>query len=223
MEKLIIVIGTGRCALNSFAHLLSLQNNTNSSWQMGNNPVVNWYYNDEDYELIKELFIRRNAKIVADASHYLLNYTEKLYLEFKDICDVKVVMLHRNYIEVIASYRAFLEKLIEKEECRNLWKEQDRVSLLSMPNSNYIWNLYKTFPKYKYADYIVEALGYYWDYYDKKITSLHYDYPEDFRIVDVRDLNDIEITRNQILKTFLGYENPIYKHFMKDNPNIYGG
>ena len=220
MEKLILVLGTGRCASNSFCKLLSLQNNVNATWHMGNNPIVNWYYNDEDFVLIKKLFDQRSEQIVVDVSHFLLNYAEKLMEEYQDRCEVKFLFLFREHHEMIASFRTFVSNIIEVENLRNLWKTKNRTELLSLSNSDYVWNLYNSFPNFDHADDIAECLHYYWDFYERRMNRFLNKYASNPSAINVRHLNDVTKVKKEILREFLGFEFPMYKNFREKNPNL---
>ena len=222
MEKLILGVGTGRCGMYSMSHLLSMQNGSNITWHFGNMPIINWYYNDSDFDRICYMLDNREGEYIGDVSHFLLNYISPLLDRYGD--KVRIVHLLRNYNEICMSFKNFIYKMSENVSL-NLWNSLDFsntfYNLLSMPNALYFWNLYHTFPNFDETDDMNESIRYYYDYYERAMNKLQEVCSEQIYSFYYTSLNDVQECKQ--LLTWIGWEFPLYSNIRKENPNVVGG
>ena len=222
MEKLILGVGTGRCGMYSLAHLLSMQNDSNISWHFGNMPIIDWYYNDEDFERICFMLENREGKFIGDVSHFLLNYIDSLLNKYGDI--VKIINIKRPFSETCMSFKNFIYKMSEGSNL-NLWNslnfKDTFYNLLTNSNALYFWNLYHTFPNFDETDDINESIRFYWDYYDRMVGKIKEMNPEIVYEYDVQSLNDVYLSKKML--SWLGHDTPLYSNIYRDNPNLVGG
>ena len=222
MEKLILGIGTGRCGMYSLAHLLSNQNDSNITWHFGNMPIINWYYNDDDFDRICFMLENREGKYIGDVSHFLLNYIEPLIDKYED--KVNIIHIQRKFPEVCMSFKNFIYKMSE-DSSLNFWNSLDFKNtfydLLSMPNALYFWNLYHTFPNFDQCDDINDSIQFYWDYYMRMTDKIKELYPDTLYEFSLHQLDDVYATKHML--SWLGWETPLYSNIHKENPNLVGG
>ena len=222
MENLILGIGTGRCGMYSLAHLLSMQNDSNITWHFGNMPIIDWYYNDENFNHICYMLENREGKYIGDVSHFLLNYIDSLLNKYGDI--VKIIHIKRQFSETCLSFKNFIYKMSEGYNL-NLWNslnfKNTFYDLLTNSNALYFWNLYHTFPNFDETDDINESIRFYWDYYDRMVGRIKELHPEFVYEYDFQSLNDVYLSKK--LLSWLGYETPLYSNIHRDNPNLMGG
>ncbi len=157
----------------------------------------------------------KKVDLIGDIALYYLTYVEDI-LEFNS--NVRFICLKRDKNSTVDSWirkttirrwrsktiTDFLYSIISRTPYYrefNFWQEHDRADIEKDP----IWD--KCFPKFK-AKSKKEAIGMYWDYYYEEASRMADLHSENFRIVDLNELNTNQGQQN--LLNFCGV--PEEKH-----------
>ena len=178
-KKLIFGLGTGRCGTHSLADLLNAQKNFEVTHELGDNPVLNWDFNDECLEFYLDKITNRECDYVGDVAFYLLPYVESIIDKFPD---AKFVCLKRDKQETAFSYE-------KKTSGRNHWQSHDAQLYRLCP-----WD--KCYPKYDLKIKKIEAINLYYDDYYSSVDSLLKKYPLNVCLYSMDSLNHEEKVRS---------------------------
>ena len=91
-KKLVFGLGTGRCGTHSLADLFNSQKNFEVTHELGDNPVLNWAFNDECLEFYLNKITNRQSNHVGDVAFYLLPYVEAIINQFPEDADLLAVL-----------------------------------------------------------------------------------------------------------------------------------
>tara|TARA_R110002020_G_scaffold457122_1_gene673923 strand:+ start:1759 stop:2382 length:624 start_codon:yes stop_codon:yes gene_type:complete len=180
---MIIGLGTGRCGSMSLSHLLNAQTGCGCTHEMTydfkkfivqpldiNNPEMADIYLDN--------INSRTLPIKADISLWWLNFVDQIVDKYKD--DVKFICLRRDKEQTVNSY---VKKMnINGTNGMNHVQDHDGSFYAKNP-----WDA--SYPNFE-ADSLPEALGLYWEDYYKRSEEFTKKYPNQFKLVDMLDLND---------------------------------
>jgi hypothetical protein len=183
---LIIGLGTGRCGSMSLAHLLNDQKGCACTHEMTFDyrklmvtPLD--ITNTEQADKYLESINRRMLPIKADISLWWLWFVDHIVDKYGE--DVRFLCLKRDRIETQNSYN---------KKFNNNGKPPGINPLQEHDGTEYrkdAWD--KSYPKYL-TDTRFEAIGLYWDDYYKRADEFEKKYPNQFKIVNLQDLNDYE-------------------------------
>lgn len=182
---LVIGLGTGRCGSMSLSHLLNAQDGcacthemTYDSYKFIVQPLdIN---NQIQADAYLDKINSRTLPVKADVSLWWLNFVDHIVNKYKT--NVKFVCLRRDRTETVNSY---LKKMnINGPNGMNHMQEHDGSFYAKNP-----WD--KAYPKFE-ADNIRDAVGLYWDDYYKRAEEYVNKYPNQFKLIEMQDLNDEE-------------------------------
>ena len=198
-RKFVFGLGTGCCGTASLAHLLNDQPNSFVGHELA--PILPWSTSEsarQNFSIKKWEQLNHESHLydlVGDVGSYYLPYVrflmENLETPLGNDVDFKFIILRRDKKEVIS---AFLEKL----------KRQKNNPLQNIPSVlKNEWD--NSFPKYDGVSLEVAIECYYEDYYAESRFLINR-WPENIRIYETEDLNDISKVV-EILE-FVGVEHP---------------
>ena len=159
MRKIVIGLGSGRCATMSLAHLLDSQPDSDVTHEAHALP---WDFELRIWQEQTKRFFLRRAEIIGDVGYYWINYVERL---LKKEPQVKFICLKRDRQEVIES----------------MWVHSRGLNV--HPTDDWM-RMYPRYPCDRKT-----AIGLMWDDYYKIAESLQGRYPKSFRIFDIGSLN----------------------------------
>jgi len=212
-EKIIFGIGTGRCGTMSLAQLLNEQDDSFITHEGKSDErskyhnkkfrnkcsVLPWTFNEEKFNKMWKAISSREYDVSGDVSFYWLQYVERI-LEIYPTA--KFIGLIRNKDEVIASYA-------KKTKGRNHWMPYNDSSGWIPDNE---WD--KCYPKFD-VESKQEAIGLYYDLYNKTMLKFEEKYPENVRCFAMDYLND-EDGVMEILE-FCDFDDPYVVTGIKSN------
>jgi len=172
-KQIVIGLGTGRCGTLSLAKLLNLQEKSNVTHEA--KPLIPWDKRQvEGYKYHIEKFKTDNKSLVGDVAFYWLPYIDDLCNEFPNI---KIIGLWRDRTEVVKSF-------MKKTEGLNHWMYHRGIE--------WTQNIFDfCFPKYE-ASTKGEALGLYWDEYQKTLKQEVKKRPDNVLMLHMDELNTEE-------------------------------
>lgn len=208
MKKIIIGFGTGRCGTNSLAYLLNNQHNSyitheffhidkNNKHKKNNlsGPILDWNFNYNKAEKVKQELINRNIDITGDISFYHINYINYYFENFENL---KFIHIKREKEEVVNS---FLKKTNKSNV--NRWLNNKNGYNACFPNTH-TKNITKK-----------EAISKYYDIYLNLVEKLKENIPiYEIYTNDLNDSNKIEKLLN-----FLEINNHQIPNNLKFNSN----
>jgi len=172
-KKLVFGLGTGRCGTHSLADLFNSQKNFEVTHELGDNPVLNWAFNDECLEFYLNKITNRQSNHVGDVAFYLLPYVEAIINQFPE---AKFLCLKRDRKETVFSYD-------KKTTGRNHWQSHDGKLYRFCP-----WD--KCYPKYTSEKNKTESIGLYYDDYYSLVDCLIEKHPSNISLYSMDSLND---------------------------------
>lgn len=194
----IIGLGTGRCGSMSLARLLNEQIGCSCTHEMtfdhtkyiarpldiNNKEMTNNYLNSLE---------ARTLPIKADVSLWWLNSVEDIIEKFGK--DVKFICLKRDKEQVQKSYESKFNNNGTPPGINPLQDHNGEVYRKDLWDCSY--------PKFE-ASNRLEAIGKYWDDYYKRSEEFSDKYPDQFKIINLEDLN-VPFKVHNILK-FCGFK-----------------
>lgn len=186
----ILGLGTGRCGTVSLSHLLDTQIDTISRHESIISP---WEYDESFLNKNIDLLLHRNKtfQIASDVAFYLLPYCEQIIKRYPD---TKCVCLKRDMNETADSYML-------KTPGRNHWTSP--LSLCEPEGWRDDPRYDDCYPKYYLPKY--ESICNYWEDYYLIASKLQIEYPNNFRIFDMKSTLQIESEQLKML-TFCGFK-----------------
>ncbi len=182
-KNLIFGLGTGRCGTTTLSHLLTEQESSSISHELGGAlPFLSWEKDRPSLLRFLGIIHNRSEAYVGDISFYLLPYVSDICRTFPS---AKFIVLKRDKQETISSY-------MRKTEGRNHWMNHDGTEW-----KRDIWD--KCYPKYNTSSKI-EALSSYYDEYYEACERIKND---NFFFLNTEDLND-ELKCSEMFE-FCGY------------------
>tara|TARA_R110000851_G_scaffold25240_15_gene72954 strand:- start:450 stop:1130 length:681 start_codon:yes stop_codon:yes gene_type:complete len=210
MRKFVFGLGTGCCGTSSLAWLLNSQDGAFVGHELF--PILPWstsseaqrFFADNKWEQLNHE--SHLYDIVGDVGSYYLPYARflmnnlslSLLSPAKNEIDFKFIILQRDKKEVVD---AFIEKFKRQ---KNNPLQVSKSGIQSCSAAAKIWD--KSFPKYASDASLEECVGWYWEDYYAEANYLLNEYPEHFKLYNVKDLNN----ENKVLEllNFVGVENP---------------
>lgn len=166
-QKIIIGCGTGRCGTVSLSKLLSNCSNSNIPHEM--KPIVSYDFNRMIYERFKFNILTNFKKYVGTVAPYARNVIEYLINDFPDI---KIIWITRDREKTIKSF-------IKATEEHNLWSNDCKHPFgEAVPSYNELTR--------------EEAIKKFVNEENNRAIKLENDYPNNFKIFNVEDLNTKE-------------------------------
>lgn len=177
MKNYAILIGTGRCGLNSLHYLINSCKNCSIINKINElNGIISWKFNKQDLNKTINLLNTVDNKLVGITGFYYINFITSLFTKFKN--NLKIVCIYRNKEDVIKSY------LINTEY------NKLKINLNHWKNNKYLNNEWsKCYPTYSNLSK-EKAIAKYYEIYKKKIIKLKKLYKDNIFILDVKNLNN---------------------------------
>lgn len=184
-RKFVFGMGTGCCGTSSLAYLLNSQQGAFVGHELF--PILPWSTDEEARAFfIENKWEQLNHEshlysLVGDVASYYLPYARFLMYNLdslKDEVDFKFIVLQRNKGEVVNS---FLNKF--KRQNNNPLQIKKSFSIREDK-----WD--SSFPKYDDAASIKECIEWYYDDYYAEVDFLLNQWPDNFRMYDINDLNN---------------------------------
>jgi len=196
---LIIGLGTGRCGTHSLVDVLNAQDGAAVVHE--DKPILHWDPAQENSDVIARFQTRIDrapGKITGEVALFLLGHAPALLEAFPQ---ARAVVLQRPRDEVIASFTRWVRGSARHRRHMNHWQRGAR-------RKRALWD--RAFPQFD-ALTMQEAIGLYWDWYDRHVTDLMKAYPDRVRQWTMRQaLNDPDRQREML--QWLGIENPRWHH-----------
>jgi len=208
MLKLIFGIGTGRCGTQALATFLNLQKIN----ALHERLLMPWDFDLSKLTELTDIMLKDSTSdypIVAEVNFSLLNYVRTL---MQKPFTVKVFCLKRDRDETIKSW-------LNNQKNYNLWSNENHLSFSS---GLYLKNdaLGKSFPKYDLDK--KEAIAAYYDDYYREAYALENEFPDRFRIFDMKSVLSEESVQVLLLDFLeIAEENRfihIFKNKIDDKP-----
>lgn len=192
-KKIIFGLGTGRCGTMSLSRLLSYQENSIVSHELGGLPWLSWEKQEGLFKTFIGNIFNRQSRFIGDVSFYSLPYWKNIVnLDPKS----KFIIIKRDKDETVKSY-------MKKTNGRNHWIQHDGSKWRKD-----VWD--KCYPKFE-TENKEEALELYYEHYYKMCEQI----PNELTYwIDTEDLNNKEKCL-EMLK-WCGFEEPKYA-IMKKN------
>jgi len=181
-RRLIIVLGTGHCGIEAASDVLGIQRNVSVANQEF--PVLPWSFSSTPglpEGRLSRIARENSATVYGDCNSSYLPHVDAI---LKLHPDARFVCMERSRNEVVAAF----EKQLDEDypsQCDH-WSEPVRPGTLVDPVRR------PTFPKYR-AESRREAIGLYWDEYNRRAKQLTEQFGRNFRVFDPETaLNTIE-------------------------------
>lgn len=176
MKNYVILIGTGRCGLNSLHYLINSCKNCSIANKVDElDGIISWKFNKRELNKTIDLLSSKDSELVGVTGFYYINFIIPLFTKFKD--NLKVVCIYRNKEEVVKSY------LINTEYDRL------KINLNHWQNNKYVNNEWsKCYPTYSNLSK-EKAIKKYYEVYKGKVITLKNLYKDNIFILNVKDLN----------------------------------
>ena len=178
--QIVIGLGTGRSGTVSLGQLLNAQPGAGVTHER--RPLLNWNVDQAALEVRRRQLSESEATLVGDVGYYYLPYVQKLTHQFQN---AKFVCMRRDRDLVIAS-------MLRKTGTDNLWADHDG----SEWSLNPVWDL--TMPSYGQMPK-ADAIGRYWDEYDRIARRWEAAIPERFRIFNLENTLNCEAGVHSLL------------------------
>ncbi len=179
-RQFILGMGAGQCGLNLLTEILQRQPDTKITYEQW--PVLPWK-RKPNLPGIRERLDRWNhahsETFVGDVAAFYLPYVQEA-IDFDST--IRLVCLKRPRSEMVAALTHHLD--ITCKVPTNHWSD----ALLPGWYHDPVWT--QTFPQYATSDR-TEAAGLYWDEYYQRAEEFSQRYPENFRLIDADELNDL--------------------------------
>lgn len=177
-KRIVIGLGTGRCGTDSFARLLNEQKDFKAFHE---HFFLQWDERDvvSAVLLFNHLLAQRGSRFVADVAFYWIRHVEKL---IPLIPKTKFVCLWRERQEVIDSFD-------EHSKLRNYWTSPTSKHW-DERDENVLDFMMLSFPQYDLPKR--EAIGAYWDDYDRMSRRLEKHFPGNFMRINMKDALNTE-------------------------------
>ena len=193
MNRLLLVVGSGRCGLLSLVNVLNRQPGAKVSFEEP--PLLPWKADDRG-RLIRERFARwrrtRGPGVLGDAASFYLPYLQDA-LDADP--DVRVIGLRRPREETVASFTRFLDEY--NAFPTDHWADQPGVGWQHDP----LWT--RCFPQYD-APNREDGIRRYWDEYYRTLGELAERHAGRIRIVDMAEALNTEAGQRAVLD-FAGF------------------
>ncbi len=175
-NRLLLVVGSGRCGLLSLVHVLSRQPGAKVSFEEP--PLLPWKADDRAH-LLRERFARwrrtRGDGVLGDAASFYLPYLEDALAVEPDL---RVVGLKRPREETAASFGRFLDE--SNAFPTNHWAEEPAVGWYHDPLRT------RCFPQYDFANR-EDGVRRYWDDYYRILGRMAEKHPNRIHIFDMAE------------------------------------
>ncbi len=176
-QQIVLGLGVGQCGLDFLAEILQKQHGSRITTEQ--TPILPWKQSP-DLPGIRERIARWKETcpeaIVGDVASFYLPYVEQA-IQIEPL--IRIVCLKRPRDEVV---RAFCHSLDSTRRVpTNHWSETLSVGWSHDP----LWT--QAFPQYATTDR-EEAIGLYWDEYDRRASDLAKKFPKHFLILDAAEL-----------------------------------
>jgi hypothetical protein len=192
-NRLLLIVGSGRCGLLSMVNILNRQPDAKVSYEEP--PLLPWKAGDRG-RLLRERFARwrrtRGPGVLGDAASFYLPYLEDALAVDPD---VRVIGLRQPRDETVASFGRFLDEY--NAFPTNHWAEQPALGWYHDP----LWT--RCFPQYDFADR-EECLRRYWDEYYGTLGRLAEQHPERVRVFGMEETFNTEAGQRAALD-FAGF------------------
>jgi hypothetical protein len=192
-NRLLLILGTGRCGLASQVYLLNRQLHTKATLE--ELPLLPWC-SPEPGRLIRERLARlrrsRGEGVLADAASFYLPYVEEAIAAEPD---VRIIGLRRPLEEVMASFGRFLDEW--NVHPTNHWANEPAPGWFHDP----LWT--RCFPHYNLVRR-EEGLRRYCDDYQRQLDELAKRYPQNVRVFDMAAALNTEQGQRSLLD-FAGF------------------
>ncbi len=175
-NRLLLIVGSGRCGLHSLVNVLNRQPGAKVSFEEP--PLLPWKAGDPG-RLLRERFARwcrnRGEGVLGDAASFYLPYLEDALAAEPDI---RVVGLKRPREETVASFGRFLDET--NAFPTNHWADEPGVGWSHDPLRT------RCFPQYDVANR-EDGTRRYWDEYYRRLGELAEKHPNHVRIFDMAE------------------------------------
>ena len=192
-NRLLLVVGSGRCGLLSLVNVLSRQPAAKVSLEEP--PLLPWKGADRG-RVLRERFARwrrtRGDGVLGDAASFYLPYLQDALTAEPDL---RVVGLKRPREECVASFTRFLDEY--NAFPTNHWAEEPAVGWYHDP----LWT--RCFPQYDTANR-EEGIRRYWDDYYQTLGELAEKHPHNIRVFDMAEALNSEAGQRAVLD-FAGF------------------
>ena len=176
MEKqLIIGLGTGRCGTVSLYRLLKFQKY--SFFTHESKPLLTWKFNKDLIDNKLRKYSNKDEKYSGEVNLSFLPYVEYI---IKKNPSSKFIVLKRSKEEVVSSFVKHSGLLNH-----NYWVAHGGKGYRKAGK----WD--RMFPKY-HAETKEEAIGLYWEDYNRQVEKLIKRYPKNIKVFQTKDLNSYE-------------------------------
>ncbi len=193
MNRLLLIVGAGRCGLLSLVHVLNRQPGAKVSFEEP--PFLPWKCDDR-VRLVRERFARwrrtRGEGVLGDAASFYLPYLQEALAADPDL---RVVGLKRPREQVAASFKRFLDDA--NAFPTNHWAEAPALGWLHDPLRT------RCFPQYDVADREA-GLRRYWDDYYRTLAELTERRPNQIHVFDMEEALNTEAGQRAVLD-FAGF------------------
>ena len=191
-NRLLLIVGSGRCGLHSLVNVLNRQPGAKVSFEEP--PLLPWKRPGDG--LLRERFARwrrtRGPGVLGDAASFYLPYLEDALAAEPDI---RVIGLKRPREETVASFGRFLDEF--NAFPTNHWAEEPAVGWLHDP----LWT--RCFPQYETANRN-DGVRRYWDEYYRMLGELAERHPNHVRLFDMAEALNTEAGQRAVLD-FAGF------------------
>ena len=191
-NRLLLIVGSGRCGLHSLVNVLNRQPGAKVSFEEP--PLLPWKRPGDG--LLRQRFARwrrtRGPGVLGDAASFYLPYLEDALAAEPDI---RVIGLKRPREETVASFGRFLDEF--NAFPTNHWAEEPAVGWLHDP----LWT--RCFPQYETANRN-DGVRRYWDEYYRMLGELAERHPNHVRLFDMAEALNTEAGQRAVLD-FAGF------------------
>jgi hypothetical protein len=192
-QRVIFVVGTGRCGMVSLLELLGRQPGVRAT--LDEQPLLPWEPppgRNLAAGRIARIRRQRGPGVLVDAGSFYLNYVEEA---IRAEPGLTVLAIQRPREEVVASFERFLDR--RKPLRVDHWSRSPAPGMMYDPLRTFC------FPRYDVPDR-AEGVRQYWDEYASRLAELERRYPEKVKVFPMRETLHTERGQRAVLD-FAGF------------------